>query len=91
MFLNLGVDITSTDRNGCNALHLACSIGQVDIVLMILNASRKQNLICKQRKKALENKYMGPNNTQSQPLPNHFDIDVVDKNFMNALMKAVFN
>lgn len=36
LLLDNGVDIGFTDKNGCNVLHIACTFGHSDVVLMIL-------------------------------------------------------
>ena len=59
MLIKCGVDLGYVDKNGNNALHIACQGGHTDVVRKILYYFDKCNRLKKKKKKSFEPKSKG--------------------------------
>lgn len=100
MLITCGVDLGYVDRNGNNALHIACQSGHYDIVKRILTYYFKSNRNRKlDRGKTLASNDLNstfksnqinltPSYTLKKKALSNFSIDCVDNKFVTCLMKA---
>ena len=91
LLLKKDADLCFKDKNGCNALHIACASGHIHIVHLILLHDHKMRL--KRKKLMLQHNHEHKHDDKHVEADacNKFSIDSKDNKSSTPLMKAAMN